>query len=409
MTCVYRIDEAYLLEKLLGLLSVHSPTGYTDPVVRAVCCELEALGVEYELTRRGAIRATIAGKSGSPDRAVVTHLDTLGCMVRELKANGRLALAPVGTWSARFAEGARVSIFTDDEIYRGQILPLKASGHTYNEQVDAQPIGWDQVEVRVDERSDSRDDLEQLGCNVGDFVGVDSMPETFPNGFIAARHLDDKAGVAAVLAAAKCLTESKLELPVDLHLLFTISEEVGSGASAVLHGDVAEMISVDNGACAPGQSSSEFGVTIAMADSTGPFDYHLTHQMIHLCEANGIPYERDVFRYYRCDSASAVEAGNDIRTALVTFGVDGSHGYERTNIDALKGVAQLVAAYSMQSPLYAAQKGSLNSLDSFPKTRQTDVDGVRIISPPPISQLPPELHVVDRGDRPVPDGLPDGE
>jgi hypothetical protein len=28
-------------------------------------------------------------------------------------------------------------------------------------------------------------------------------------------------------------------LPVDCHLLFTISEEVGSGASAVLHGDVA--------------------------------------------------------------------------------------------------------------------------------------------------------------------------
>ena len=31
---------------------------------------------------------------------------------------------------------------------------------------------------------------------------------------------------------------------------------------------------------APGQNSRERGVTIAMADSTGPFDYHLTHKLL---------------------------------------------------------------------------------------------------------------------------------
>ena len=40
----------------------------------------------------------------------------------------------------------------------------------------------------------------------------------------------------------------------------------------------------------------------------------------------GIAFQRDVFRHYRCDSASAIEAGNDIRTALITFGIDASHG-----------------------------------------------------------------------------------
>jgi putative aminopeptidase FrvX len=38
-----------------------------------------------------------------------------------------------------------------------------------------------------------------------------------------------------LLAVAKCVRELKVKLPLYCHLLFTISEEVGSGASAVLH------------------------------------------------------------------------------------------------------------------------------------------------------------------------------
>ena len=86
-------------------------------------------------------------------RAVVAHADTIGCMVRDLKANGRLAVVPVGTHSSRFAEGCRVTILTDDSArtYTGTVLPLLASGHAYGDDVDIQPTGWDHVEVRVDE------------------------------------------------------------------------------------------------------------------------------------------------------------------------------------------------------------------------------------------------------------------
>ena len=58
------------------------------------------------------------------------------------------------------------------------------------------------------------------------------------NGFIVSRHLDDKAGAAKVLAAAKAILDAGVNLQVNCHLLFTITEEIGSGASAVLHQDV---------------------------------------------------------------------------------------------------------------------------------------------------------------------------
>ncbi|HMB48219.1 MAG TPA: osmoprotectant NAGGN system M42 family peptidase [Afifellaceae bacterium] len=340
-----RIDNEYLTKLLGQLLAIPSPTGYTDTIVRFVTDELERLGLEVELTRRGAIRAIRSGGQPRGARAIVSHLDTLGAQIKDLKENGRTALVPIGTWSARFAEGARATIFTENGGYRGTILPLKASGHAFNDEVDKMPVGWDYLELRVDALTRNREDLENLGIDIGDIVAIDPQPDFLDNGFIVSRHLDNKAGVAVMLAALKAMQDEKAETPVDIHFLFTIAEEVGVGASSVLTPDVASMVAVDNGTSAPGQNSDEFGVTIAMADQTGPFDYHLTKKMADLCRQEDIRYQKDVFRYYRSDSASALEAGADVRTALITFGVDASHGYERIHLHALRSLAELVTAY----------------------------------------------------------------
>lgn len=361
-----QVDGDYLVGTLTSLLEIPSPTGYTDRIVHWTGEELGRLGIRYECTRRGAIRADLPGRRQSPDRAIVAHLDTLGAMVTALKPNGRLALAPIGSWSSRFAEGARVTIFTDGASHRGTVLPLKASGHTYDDQVDGQPITWEQLELRVDEVAHSADELRALGFDIGDYVAFDAAPQIAPSGFVNARHLDDKAGVAVVLTAARAVLATARELPVDCHLIFTISEEVGSGSSHTLHGDIAEMVTVDNATQAPGQNSSEFGVTIAMMDSAGPFDYHLTHKLLRLCRDHGIPHQRDVFKHYRSDSASAVEAGNDLRTALVCFGVDASHGYERTHIDSLRALSELIALYMLSDPTFIRDAQELASLEGFP-------------------------------------------
>ncbi|MFO7309881.1 MAG: osmoprotectant NAGGN system M42 family peptidase [Pseudomonadota bacterium] len=343
------IDTAYLAAVLARLLGIPSPTGYTDTIVREVCLEIERLGVPYELTRRGAIRAVLEGRESRPARALIAHVDTLGAQVQRLKENGRLALVPIGTWSARFAEGARATVFGEKGSYRGTILPLKASGHIFNEEVDSQPAGWPFVELRVDALARSQRDLVHLGIDVGDTVAIDPQPEFLQNGFIVSRHLDDKAGVAILLAALKALKEEGARPEVDTQFIFTIAEETGVGASAALTNDVASIVAVDNGTTGPGQNSDEFGVTIAMADQTGPFDFHLTQKLVRLCRDNDIRYQKDTFRFYRSDSASAVVAGHDVRAALVTFGVDASHGYERIHMHALRSIAELLTAYTLSS------------------------------------------------------------
>jgi len=345
------IDVGYLRRLLEELLKIPSPTGMTDLAVGYVCQELEALDIPFELTRSGAIRADLKGKRSSPDRAIVTHLDTLGAIIKGFHAaNGWPRLSPIGSWSARFAEGARCTVYSDGDMRTtGTILPLKASGHTYGDLIDEQPTSWENLELRLDARVSNEEDVRNLGIHVGDMVAIEPNPFFAPNGFICSRHLDNKAGAAAKLAAAKAIITQDVPLPMDCHLLFTISEEVGVGASHVLHGDIAELLSVDNGTIASVQYTCDYGVTIAMKDSTGPFDWHLTRSLIGMCQRFGIEHSRDVFNHYRSDSAAALEAGHDIRTALVCFGLDASHGYERTHMDSLHALARLLALY-MQSP-----------------------------------------------------------
>ncbi|MEW6166161.1 MAG: osmoprotectant NAGGN system M42 family peptidase [Pseudomonadota bacterium] len=360
------IDLGYLRATLLELLAIPSPVGLTDEAVHYTCGKLSELGVPYEITRRGAIRATLKGETDRPACAVVAHLDTLGAIVRSLKPNGRLLMLPLGTWSSRFAEGARVTLFCDHKSYRGTILPLLASGHAYNEAVDTQPIGWEHVELRIDENAQSLDDLKRLGVNVGDFIAVDAQPEIHENGYISSRHLDDKAGVAALLAAVKALVEARLSLPVHFHPMFTVTEEVGFGASAILDERISEMIGIDIAIPAPWQNSREHGVTIAICDSSGPFDYHLTRELIDLCGRYGIDHQRDVFPYYFSDSAAALRAGFDIRHALIGFGADSSHGYERTHLSGLCAVAELLTLYAQNGPVIARDRKAIGPIEGFP-------------------------------------------
>src|SRR5690606_32999500 len=181
-------------------------------------------------TRRGVLSVTLG--DGEPRRAMAAHIDTLGAMITGFYANGRPKVRNTGTWAARFAEGARCTIFTDAGELRGTILPLKASGHLFNTEVDTQPADWDNLEIRVDtapafDASAAPDTSPQCAVKAGDVVAIDAQPEFLDNGFIVSRHLDDKAGVACLLAALKHFSDTGSQPAIPVQVMFTISEEVG--------------------------------------------------------------------------------------------------------------------------------------------------------------------------------------
>lgn len=345
------IDTGYLKRCLEDLVNTPSPVGMTERATVKVAAWLETLGYPVSYTRRGVLSVTVG--DGEPRRALAAHIDTLGAMVVGFHDNGRPKVRNTGTWAARFAEGARCTIFTDAGEVRGTILPLKASGHLFNTEVDTQPSDWDNLEVRVDAWSTegSTPPTRPFNTiNIGDVVALDAQPEFLDNGFIVSRHLDDKAGVACLLAALKSIADSGTKPAVPAQVMFTISEEVGIGGTHGFGQQVQELVAVDNGVTGPGQATRDDAATIAFRDRTGPFDLPITRHLVRLAEDNSIAHERDTFRSYRSDSAAAIDAGWDLRVGLICFSLDSSHGWERTHIKSLEELTKLIVAY-LGSPL----------------------------------------------------------
>jgi putative aminopeptidase FrvX len=266
-------------------------------------------------------------------------------MVKEVKHNGRLKLTKLGGFAWNTVEGEGCTVITKDgQRVRGSILLTKASGHVYGGQVNELKRDDENIEVRLDARAFSAEEILGLGILVGDFVAFDPRVEV-TNGFVRSRHLDDKASVACMLAAVRAMDAAGLAPVQTTTLLISNYEEVGHGAATGFPQDLTELVAVDMAAVGEGQSSDEFHATLCVKDSGGPYHHGLSQRLRQLAEENEIPYKVDIYPYYGSDGEAFWRAGGDVAVALIGPGVDASHSYERTHLEALVATTRWVMAY----------------------------------------------------------------
>ena len=346
MSKIPSIKNEYLIKILVGLLNTPSPTGYTGMAIAYIeeaLADFPALEVAW--TKKGGLVAFWKGKSAASPRGLTAHTDTLGAMVKEIKCNGRLKLTQLGGYPWNTIEGEGCTVFASQgEPVRGSILIDAASVHVYGNDVAETKRDGDHIEVRLDARTTSQDETEELGIAVGDFVAFDPRVEV-TNGFVRSRHLDDKAGVACMLGAIKALHEADLKPVQDTIFHFSNYEEVGHGASSGFPDDMGELLAVDMAAVGRGQTSDEFNVTLCVKASGGPYHHGLNQRLRKLAQENDIPFKVDVYPHYGSDGEAYWRAGGDVAVALVGPGVDASHSYERTHQDALFATTQWIIAY----------------------------------------------------------------
>src|SRR5688572_27867893 len=91
------INQEYLVDFLVKLLNIHSPTGFAEPALAFVEQELSQFSqLQLTRTRKGALIAKWEVESDLPPVALTAHVDTLGAVVKEIKSNGRLRLSRIG-------------------------------------------------------------------------------------------------------------------------------------------------------------------------------------------------------------------------------------------------------------------------------------------------------------------------
>lgn len=339
------LDLEACVRFLVELLETPSPTGMTEEAMRKVEDEVRSLGLEVRRTRKGALLWTLPGSGGAP-RAVASHIDTLGAVVKEIKANGRLKLNALGGYDWATIEGAESVVHADDgRRFGGTVVNVKQSSHVFGQELKDLKRDAAVLELRLDERVADPEAVRALGIEVGDTVSFASGARYVEAGFIKGRHLDNKAAVAVSLAVSAAFVESGAPPDGDTHFFVSNYEEVGHGAAFGIPPQCEELLCIDMAAVGEGQTSSEYDVTLCVKDSGGPYDRAMNHRLRRLAREHDIPLKVDVYPFYSSDATAAWRAGADLRAALIGPGVDASHAYERTHKRALENTARLLSAY----------------------------------------------------------------
>ena len=335
----------FAVEKAVALLAIDSPTGFTEKAAKWVKAEFEALGFPAKVTEKGGVLADLGGADEKDALLLEAHADTLGAMVAEVKANGRLRVTPLGGMRAENGETENVRVYTrDGKIYEGTLQINNPSVHVNGDYAETKRT-FDTTEIVLDEFVSSAEETKALGIEVGDIVCFEPRTRVTEKGYIKSRFLDDKLSVGILLGFAKFLKENGITLPRRTYAHVTVYEEVGHGGSGSVPCGVTEAISVDMGCVGDGVQCTERQVSICAKDSGGPYSYDVVGKLIAAAKKEGADYAVDVYPHYGSDVEATLASGCDIRHGLIGSGVYASHGYERSHKDGVRNTLLVLKGY----------------------------------------------------------------
>ena len=342
---IEKLYADYAWEQTAALLAIDSPSGFTTKAAQWVKDEFTKLGFDASITTKGGVLIDLGGEDVNDGLFLEAHADTLGCMVVEIKGNGRLRLTNLGGMNPNNAEAENVRVYTrSGRVIEGTCQLCNASIHV-NLEYSNTARKWDTMEIVLDEDVNSAADTRALGIEVGDIVCFDPRTKRTASGYLKSRFLDDKLSVGILFGFAKYLKDNGIVPARRVYAHVTVYEEVGHGGCASVPAGVTEAISIDMGCVGNGLQCTEKQVSICAKDSGGPYSYEVTGKLIDAAKKTGADYAVDVYPGYSSDVEATLRAGYDIRHGLIGAGVYASHGYERSHIDGVYNSLKVLCGY----------------------------------------------------------------
>lgn len=337
-----KLDTKYILKLAEEILQIPSPSGYSLDIIPRIKEEANKYNLKTEETKKGNLIISYDGLE-SYSVGLSVHVDTLGAMVRSISSNGMIKFTTIGGPIWPTLDGEYCTIRTrENKDFTGTFLSTSPAAHVFKD-ASTKARNPENMYVRLDEVVKSKEDVQKLGIEVGNFIFIDPKTTITTSGFVKSRFLDDKINVASIFGFIKYLRDNDITPKYNLKFIISTYEEVGHGAAFVPELD--EMIAVDMGCIGDDLTCTEYDVSICPKDSSGPYDYELTNKLINHAKKENINHAVDIYPYYGSDVSAARRAGNDFKGALMGPGVHASHGMERTHIDGIEATIKLLISY----------------------------------------------------------------
>lgn len=337
-------NKDYTLKLLEEIINIPSPTGYCNNVMSHIEKIATEFQFKFEKNKKGNGIIEILGEDNSYCVGIPVHVDTLGAMVRSINSDGTIKITSIGGNLFPTLDGEYCKIHTrSGKTYTGTMLSTSPAIHVFKDAKDKER-NEENMMVRLDEVVKSKQDVQALKIETGDFISIEPKFTITPSGFIKTRYLDDKAGTACALSLMELFKRLKTKPKNKVKIIVSTYEEVGHGC-ANIPDDIDELIGIDMGCIGLDLACTEQDVSICAKDSSGPYDYDITSKLIKLAVDNSINHAVDIYPMYGSDVSASLSAGNDIKGGLIGPGVHASHGMERTHIDGIENTIKLIYAY----------------------------------------------------------------
>lgn len=174
-----------------------APAGNEDRLTAAIAEHLDAGGLRPHVDRLGQVAVGFGPeRADDPSVLVTAHLDELGLTVRGIDRDGMLRVHRLGGMPERVLPGLRVLVHT-----RGGDVPAVVGIKSHHltppeDKYVARPAAG----LYLDMGASTDDEARAVGVRVGDPVTYRGDWTTLAGGRFSGKSLDDRLGVAALLA-----------------------------------------------------------------------------------------------------------------------------------------------------------------------------------------------------------------
>jgi len=284
-----------LRELIAKLSNAHGVSGFEDEIREVVKAELEGWADEVRTDSMGNLICTKNG--GKPEVMIAAHMDEIGFAVKYIDDKGFIRIAPIGGWFSQIALAQRVILYGKKKVYG--VIGCKPP-HLMKD--DERKKSVEIKDMFVDIGASSKDEVLEMGINVGTPVALDRQVVELANGRLTGKAFDNRVGVAVMIEAVK-----RTKADVTIHAVATVQEEVGlKGARTsafAIEPDAGIAIDSCVAADFPGSESAHMdvklgnGAAITVIDASGRgliASPKVLKWLTETAERHNIPYQLEV-------------------------------------------------------------------------------------------------------------------
>ena len=207
-------------QTLKDLVLISGLSGHETRVREYLTEQLKQNKLNTKTDVLGNLICTLQGDDKLPSIILFAHMDQLGFMVKKIDENGYIRVERVGGVPEKALLSQDVVIVNNKQKLIEGVIGNKSHHATQqNEKYNVNKI----TEIYIDAGFKSKREALRNGINIGSPVTYAPYYKSLKNNNVCGSSIDDRAGCAVILSAAKSLNKSKNRPTV--HIVFSVQEE----------------------------------------------------------------------------------------------------------------------------------------------------------------------------------------